>query len=291
VQLADGADAIAVFVDCDVSRPVLEKLKTAKCIVTESTGMDHIDAEAAKDFGIQVKNVPGYGTYAVAEFTFALMLMVTRRMYHAAAEVKMQGVFDVQAARGSDLHGKTLGVIGTGKIGRQVVEISKGFGMKVIAYDAMPDQDFARSLGFTYTDIPTVLSQSDIITLHIPYLPHTKHMINAEAFSKMKEGVFLINTARGELVDTEALVEALRVGRVAGAGLDVLEDERALKNPSGNLRDERIARTLLSDHIVMQMPNVIVTPHIAFHSKEADEDRVSRAVQEILSSAQPHSAS
>lgn len=282
VALADGADAIAVFVDCDVSRPVIEKISTAKLVVTESTGVDHIDTAAATERGITVKNVPGYGTYAVAEFTFALLLMVARRMYHAAVQVKMQGVFDVQAARGIDLHGKTLGVIGTGKIGKQVIEIAKGFGMHVLAYDVAPDNEYAQKMGFTYADIPTVAAQSDIVTLHMPYLPQTKHVINAEMFSKMKEGVILINTARGELVDTEALVEALRVGRVAGAGLDVLEDERALKNPTGNIRDENVARTLLSDHIVMQMPNVVVTPHIAFHSKEADEDRVSRAVSEIL---------
>lgn len=286
-QAAD-AEAISVFVDCDVSKPVLDALPKLRLIVSESSGIDHIDAAAAGERGIVVKNVPGYGAHAVAEFAFALMLMVSRRLYSAASAVREQGAYDIRATRGFDLHGKTLGVVGTGRIGKQVIAIGTGFGMNMLAYDVHPDVEHAAKSGYEYTDLKTLVSRSDIITLHVPYTNDSHHLIDADMFSSMKEGAVLINTARGELVDTAALVGALKAGRLSGAGLDVLEEERSLKSEASIIKNPEAAtamRALLADHILMELPNVVVTPHIAFHSKEADEDRVSRAVDEIISFA------
>jgi D-lactate dehydrogenase len=285
VQRAADAEVIAVFVDCDVSKAVIDAMPSLKLIVAESTGIDHIDAAAAKERGIAVANVPGYGVSSVAEFTFGLMLNLSRHITLASQEVKQSGKFDVRAFQGFDLQGKTLGIVGTGRIGSHVAEIGRGFGMKVIAFDAHPDQARAAELGFTYVTLPELAAQSDVITLHVPYMPETHHLISAELFARMKESVIVINTARGEVIDTLALVEALKSGKVAGAGLDVLEGEREL-HKEGDIIKMQVSeghdlRPLIGDHMLMDMPNVIVTPHIAFHSKEADLDRVSRAVDAI----------
>ena len=285
VQLAAGAEVIAVFVDCDVSKAVIERLPSVKLIVAESTGVDHIDMAAAKERGISVANVPGYGVSSVAEFTFGLMLNLSRHINLASQEVRDIGKFDVRAFQGFDLQGKTLGIVGTGRIGSHVAEIGRGFGMKVIAFDVHPDAARAAELGFTYVTLSELAAQSDIVTLHVPYMPETHHLINADLFARMKMGVLIVNTARGEVIDTVALVEALKSGKVAGAGLDVLEGERELHKEGAIIKmqvsEGHDLRPLIGDHMLMDMPNVIVTPHIAFHSKEADTDRVSRAVGAI----------
>lgn len=291
VQLAADAEVIAVFVDCDVSKAVIEAMPRVKLIVAESTGVDHIDMKYAEERGIKVANVPGYGVSSVAEFTFGLMLNLSRHINLASQEVRDIGKFDVRAFQGFDLQGKTLGIVGTGRIGSHVAEIGRGFGMKVIAFDVHPDQARATELGFTYVTLPELAAQSDVVTLHVPYLPETHHLINAPLFAQMKTGVIIINTARGEVIDTLALVEALKSGKVAGAGLDVLEGEREL-HKEGNLikmqvSEEHDLRPLIGDHMLMDMPNVIVTPHLAFHSKEADMDRVSRAVGAITAYITP----
>ena len=284
VDLAEGADVIMAFVDCDISRAVIEKLKTVKLIVAESTGIDNIDVTCANERGIPVVNVPGYGVAAVAEFTFGLILNLSRKIAFAAAQVRMEANFDVHAFQGFDLLGKTIGVVGTGRIGTHVIEIAKGFGMNVVAFDTHQDAARASSLGFTYLQLPELAAASDVVTLHVPYLPETHHLINADVISKMKDGVLLINTARGEVVDTLAFVAALKSGKIAGAGLDVLEGERELHSENhlmSGVADGNDLRPLLGDHMLMDMPNVIVTPHIAFHSKEADVDRVTRAVKAV----------
>lgn len=285
VQLAADAEVIAVFVDCDVSKAVIDAMPGLKLIVAESTGEDHIDMAAAKERGITVANVPGYGVSSVAEFTFGLMLNLSRHINLASQEVRDIGKFDVRAFQGFDLQGKTLGIVGTGRIGSHVAEIGRGFGMKAIAFDVHPDQARAAELGFTYVTLPELAAQSDVVTLHVPYMPETHHLINADLFARMKQGVLIINTARGEVIDTVALVEALKSGKVAGAGLDVLEGERELHKEGAiikmEVREGHDLRPLIGDHMLMDMPNVLVTPHIAFHSKEADLDRVSRAVGAI----------
>ncbi len=282
--LAAGAEAIAVFVDCNLSKEVIDLLPSVKLIVAESTGVDHIAMDYAKERGIRVANVPGYGVNAVAEFTFGLLLNLSRNIYLASEQVREHGTFDVRAFQGFDLEGKTIGIVGMGRIGSHVAQIAHGFGMQVIGYDPHPDEKRAAEIGFTYVTLPELAEKSDVITLHVPYIPETHHLINAELFARMKKGVILINTARGEVMDTAAFVEALRGGKVAGAGLDVLEGERELHREGElimEVAEGHDLRPLIGDHMLMDMPNVIVTPHIAFHSKEADADRVSRAVGEI----------
>lgn len=284
VHLAADAEVVTVFVDCDVSKEIIDQLTHTKLLVTESTGVDHINMAYAQEKGITVVSVPGYGTIAVAEFAFALLLDVSRRITEATMRIREKESFDTKSLRGFDLKGKTLGVLGTGRIGKHAIEIAHGFGMNVIAFDAHQDPTLTPSDTFSYVDIGTLAAKSDIITVHVPYLPETHHLLNAELFAKMKRGVVIINTARGEVIDTMALVEALKSGQVAGAGLDVLESEHSLHNEDtiltkGEHSDDSLR--VLGDHMLMHMPNVVVTPHIAFHSVEADIDRVSKVVKAV----------
>jgi len=183
---------------------------------------------------------------------------------------------NLEQYEGFDLAGKTLGVIGTGAIGRSVCQIARGIGMHVIAYDVAADQAFASATGITYDSIESLLAASDIVTLHVPSMPATHHLINAERLAEMKPGAYLINTARGEVVDTRALVATLESGHLAGAGLDVLEGEHALREEVDLLThgtvDPELWATLVADHSLIDMPNVIVTPHIAFNTKEAKRE-------------------
>ena len=181
------------------------------------------------------------------------------------------GDFSTTDLEGFDLYGKTLGVIGTGNIGRNVCRIAEGFGMEVKMFDRFPDMSIETSHA-RYASFDDLLANSDIVTLHVPYIPENKHLLNSDAFAKMKRGAYVINTARGELIDTGALVAALKDGRVAGAGLDVLEEERALKDDAVLMRDmESIEalQALIRDHVLVDMPHVVITPHIAFSSREA----------------------
>lgn len=271
-HLAEGADVVCVFVDCTVSREVLERLTNLRVLVAESTGTNHIDLEAAKERGVFVASVPGYGLHAVAEFTFALLLAVSRKVFAAYKEVSQEKVFHSRKFLGLDLFGKTIGVVGMGHIGTSVAKIAKGFGMEVVAFDTYQDPTVAASVGYSYVSLEELLQQSDVVTLHVPNIPETRHLINAAAIAKMKKGAILINTARGEVVETKALIDALKSGQLRGAGLDVLEGEQV------GLDGEELLR----------IPSVIITPHIAYHSREADMDRVGMAVQAILDYNKAH---
>ncbi|MFM7089126.1 MAG: NAD(P)-dependent oxidoreductase, partial [Candidatus Paceibacterota bacterium] len=266
---------------------VMEKLPQLKLIATRSTGFDHIDVSAATEKGVTVVNVPGYGSHTVAEFAFALLLNLSRKVYQANEKIRETADFSFLGLRGFDLHGKTLGVIGTGKIGKNVINIALGFGMKVIAFDLYPDQNLAKDKGFEYKTLEEVLSHADVITLHAPYTKENHHLLNKEMFSVIKKGAYLINTARGELVDTDALIVALSDGTLAGAGLDVLEGERELKEEleilsDPNKRDHiKDYKTLFEGKVLMDLPNVIVTPHLAFYSKEAEEEIIKTTIDNI----------
>jgi D-lactate dehydrogenase len=258
-----------------------------KFISTRSTGFDHIDCEYAESKGIKVSNVPAYGSYTVAEFTFALLLALSRKTCNAFDNLKQGANFNIFSLQGFDLYGKTIGVIGTGKIGKNVAKIAKGFNMNVIAYDIYPDMVFAKENNFEYKSLPEVISQADVLTLHVPYSKENYHLINKENISLMKKGVYIINTARGELIDTDALVWGLEEKIIAGAGLDVLEGERELKEEFEILADYSKAegikdyKILLEDHVLIDMPNVIVTPHIAFYSKEAEKSIIETTAENI----------
>jgi D-lactate dehydrogenase len=264
-------EAIAAFVWTKLDAELLEALPELRLILTMSTGYDHIDLETCRRRGITVCNVPHYGENTVAEHTFALILALSRRL-RAAQQWVYRPSTSIAELRGFDLYGKTLGVIGAGNIGLHVIRIARGFGMRVLAYDIRPQPLLAEVLGFTYTDLETLLRSSDIVSLHVPATPETYHMINRERLSMMKRGALLINTARGSVVDTEALLWALDEGILAGAGLDVIEGEEYIKEESILLRApvaEQTLRKVVQAYVLLHRDNIIFTPHIAFNSEEA----------------------
>lgn len=265
-------ELVSCFVYSDLSKPVLEKLPNLKCIATRSTGFDHIDVAYCREKGIIVCNVPEYGSNTVAEFTFALIINLTRKMYQSVNQAKQLN-FNHDEIRGVDLFGKTIGIIGLGKIGINVARIAKGFQMKTVVFNRSHDDALASEVGFSYVDLDTLLAESDIISLHLPLTPETKHIINAEAISKMKKGVFLINTARGGLIESESLMNGLKQQILGGVALDVLEEEQSLTDEAAVLnkhyKKEVDLKTLVLDHMLINHPNVLITPHNAFNSIEA----------------------
>ena len=296
LEQAKDAQIISVFINSMIDQTIIDALPNLKCISTRSTGYDHINVEYAKTKGISVATVPGYGAHTVAEFTFALMLALSRKLFQAHHQLREEGNFDFSNLTGFDLAGKTLGVVGTGKIGKNVVRISKGFAMNVLATDAFPDAAFAQETGIKYVDLPTLLLNSDIVTLHTPYMKETHHLINKENIKMLKKGALLINTARGELIDTDALVWALQNGIIAGAGLDVLEGERYMKeemslmtndnNAGDTMKTKEGFKMLLEDHELIQDHRVIATPHIAFSSQEAKAEILKITAENILAFTQ-----
>jgi len=270
-------EVLSVFVDYRITIDVLDWLPNLKFIATRSAGYDHIEVAAALQRGIVISRVPHYGTRTVAEYAMALLFALSRNAFRAYTDMlRNPGTADFEAYEGFDLCGKTLGVVGTGAIGRSVCTIARGIGMNVLAFDVTPDEAFAQSVGMTYLSLEEVLAQSDVVTLHVPSIPQTHHLLNAEKLALMKPGSYLINTARGEIVDTKALVAALNSGHLAGAGLDVLEGEHALREEAHLLAagsvDTAMWETLMADHALINMPNVIVTPHIAFNTIEAKRE-------------------
>lgn len=288
VEKAKDADIISVFVDSTVNKKIIDTLPNLKFIATRATGYNNIDYEYAKTKGIKISNVPAYGSHTVAEFTFGLILNLSRNIIKANNYIRESSDFNYfSTMEGFDLQGKTLGIIGTGKIGKNVLKIAKGFAMEVVAYDLYPDLVFAKENNFEYKSLKEVVGQSDIITLHTPYNKENHHLINKENISLMKKGVYLINTARGELVDTDALIWGLKEGIIAGAGLDVLEGEKELKeeieilSSSGRLTKIEDYKTLLEDRVLIDLPNVIITPHIAFYTREAVAEILKVTIENI----------
>ncbi len=266
-------EAIGVFVNSSVSKEVLAHFPNLQLVATLSTGYDHIDLDECRARGITVVNVPSYGENTVAEFAFALMLTLARKVYDAYHRVRESGSFSLEGLRGFDLYGKTLGVVGTGRIGRHMIRLARGAGMEVVAFDVYPDEAFAKEAGFRYLPLEDVLAKSDIVTLHVPYLPSTHHLLDDKTFALMKKGSYLINTSRGAVVNTDALVRALQEGRLAGAALDVLEEEGVIKDEvaflTGGHPEEHNLKVILENHALIDMPNVIITPHTAFNTWEA----------------------
>ncbi|MEK7630179.1 MAG: NAD(P)-dependent oxidoreductase [Patescibacteria group bacterium] len=266
-------DIISVFVGSPVTAKVIAKMPNLKFITTRSVGFDHVDLAACKKKGIAVAYVPGYGDNTVAEYAFGLLLNLTRKIYQAIDEVKEYCDFKQEGLRGVDLAGKTIGIVGTGRIGKQAIKIAKGFGLNVLAYDPFPNKDFAKEIDFQYVPLEELLKNSDFITLHAPYNKDTHHLINKKNILFIKKGAYLVNTARGGLVETDALVMALDKKILAGVALDVLEEEGETKEELELLMKNKINkeefRIILENHILMKMPNVLITPHNAFNSKEA----------------------
>ncbi|RME31225.1 hydroxyacid dehydrogenase [Candidatus Woesearchaeota archaeon] len=280
------AEAICTFIYSKVTRDVIEALPQLKLIVTRSTGYDHIDLAACRERGITVCNVPSYGENTVAEHTFALILNLSRNVHKSYLRT-IQNDFRIDDLRGFDLKGKTLGVIGAGHIGLHVIKIAKGFGMHVLAFDPKPQPFIADILHYRYASLDEIYTQSDIITLHVPLNEHTRHLINAEAIAKMN-GVIIINTSRGEVIDTDALYEGLKSGRIKGAGLDVIEQERLITEEHQLLAvspNKQDWKTLYENQEILKMPNVVFTPHNAFNSQEALERILETTVENITAYA------
>lgn len=268
-SLDRDAEIVSVFVNAPVPREIIERLPSLKLIATRSTGVNHIDIEAAKEHGVAVVNVPAYGGATVAEYAFTLLLMLTRRM-PAVLEESASAVPDRSHERGTDLNGKTIGIIGTGSIGQGMARIAKGFGMEVLGYDTQPNEEQAAAIGFGYVSLDELLAQSDVVSLHAPYVPETYHLLNADRLKTIKPGAIVLNTARGELVDTIALEAALQSGQVGAAALDVIENERLL-NPDTrvSLQDETLRYYTAALEALLQRPEVIITNHNAFNTEEA----------------------
>lgn len=264
-------DGLVIFIYSKVTKEVIDNLPNLKFIATMSTGFDHIDLEACKARGITVSNVSGYGETTVAEHTFALLLAISRRIIESYERVK-EGYFSPEDLTGFDLSGKTFGVIGIGSIGKHVIKIAHGFDMQVIGLKRSPDPELEKELGFKIVDMDTLLATSDVISLHIPYSPETHHIIHEASFEKMKKGVVLLNTARGPLIDTHALLKYVENGKVGGVGLDVCENEPLLREEKQILSKEfnkEDLLCLLEEKMLLLHKNVVLTPHNAFNSHEA----------------------
>jgi len=280
-------EVLAIFVGSRVTKEVIDALPNLRLVATRSTGFDHINLQACRTRNVAVTYVPGYGDNTVAEFAFGLLLNLTRKMYLAIDQLKETGSFALTGLRGTDLKGKTMGIIGTGRIGREAIRMAKGFGMEVVAYDPKPNPMAAGELGFRYVALEDLLAQSDAISLHCPLLPETTHLINKNNIKLVKKGAYLINTARGGLIETDALVSALRDGIIAGAGIDVLEEEGEMHEEMRILNQahpkEEELKTILQNHILMRMPNVLITPHNAFNSDGAMNRILNTTIENIES--------
>ena len=273
VSLAAGFDGVCVFVNDTVNETVVNRLHElgVKVIALRCAGFNNVDLDACKG-KLKVFRVPAYSPYAVAEHAMALLLTVNRKTHRAYNRTR-EFNFNLSGLTGFDLHGKTVGIVGTGKIGRIFADICRGFGMNIIAYDLFPNP----SAGLEYVDLDTIFRKSDVISLHCPLTPETYHLINDENVEKMKPGVLLVNTSRGGLVDTESLINGLKVGIIGGACLDVYEEEKALfyEDYSGNIvHDDNLVR-------LISMPNVLVTSHQAFLTKEALQNIAQTTIENL----------
>jgi len=269
LELVKDVDAIIVRSKPKVTRKVIENAPKLKVIGRAGVGLDNIDVEAAKEKGIEVVNSPAASSRSVAELTWALILAVARKVAFSDRKIR-EGEWAKKQAMGIELEGKTIGIIGFGRIGYQVAKIAKGFGMRILLYDVIKNEKFAKEVGGTFVELDELLKESDVVTIHVPLLPSTKHLINEEKLKLMKKNAILVNPARGPIIDTEALIKALKEGWIYGAGLDVFEEE-----------------PLPKDHPLTKLDNVVLTPHIGANTLEAQKRagiQIAEKVIEILKS-------
>jgi len=263
---AAGASAVCVFVNDRLDRACLENLATAgvRFVALRCAGFNNVDLAAARDTGMTVVRVPAYSPQAVAEHTVALLLTLNRKIHRAYNRVRELN-FSLSGLVGFDLHGKTVGIAGTGRIGRATAQIFRGFGCEVIAYDPFPSPDWAASHQVHLVTMDALLSRSDVLSLHLPLTPESHYLLNATSLARMKRGAYLVNTSRGKLIDTTALIESLKSGHLGGVALDVYEEEEGIffEDHSGAvLQDDELSRLLT-------FPNVLITAHQAFLTQEA----------------------
>lgn len=263
--LADGFPAVCPFVNDQLDRPVLERLWTggARLLALRSAGYSHVDVPAALELGFGVAHVPAYSPHAVAEHAVGMILALNRKLHRAYARVR-EGNFSLEGLLGFDLHGRTVGVIGTGAIGRAFARIMLGFGCRVVAFDPVPNEEL-RGAGVGYVDLETLFGSSDVVSLHCPLTPATHHLIDERAIGQMRPGVMLVNTSRGGLIDTAAAIEGLKSERIGALGLDVYEEE-------AGVFFEDLSWHVIQDDVLMRLltfPNVLVTAHQGFFTREA----------------------
>lgn len=276
-QLAQGKDAVCIFVNDECDRQVIDLLAEygIRLIALRCAGFNNVDMTAARG-RIPVVRVPAYSPHAVAEYAVTLMLSLNRKVYRSVYRTR-EGNFKLKGLMGFDMYGKTAGLIGLGKIARELAKILRGFGMNVVAYDPYPDRQFAEELRISLVTLDELYAQSDIISLHCPLTDDTKFIINEESIGKMKQGVMIINTGRGKLIRTEDLIEGLRTGRIGSAGLDVYEEEQNFfyeDRSDKMIDDDKLA-------LLLMMPNVIVTSHQAFFTREAMHNIAVTTLQNI----------
>lgn len=275
--LAAGHEAVCVFVNDQVDAAVIQRMKDigVRLVALRCAGFNNVDLKAASRAGLGVVRVPAYSPYAVAEHAVGMMLCLNRRYHRSWARV-LEGNFALDGLLGFDMRGKTAGVVGTGRIGQVLCRILQGFGCRILAYDTYPDAAL-RDAGVEYVDLPTIYERSDILSLHCPLTPETRHMIDAKAIESMKKGVMIINTSRGPLIDTVAVIAALKTGKIGYLGLDVYEEEQALffeDHSEQVIQDDTFVR-------LQTFPNVLITAHQAFFTKEA-VDNIARVTMENI---------
>nr|WP_325288132.1 2-hydroxyacid dehydrogenase [uncultured Bacteroides sp.] len=278
VILTQGVNVVCIFVNDTANAEVIRLMAQngVKLLALRCAGYNNVDLKAAAECGITVVRVPAYSPYAVAEYTVALMLSLNRKIHRAAWRTR-EGNFSLHGLLGFDMHGKTAGIIGTGKIAKKLISILRGFGMNILAYDLYPDYNFARENQVVYTTLDELYHSSDIISLHCPLTEQTKYLINDYSISKMKDGVMIINTGRGQLIHTNALIEGLKNKKIGSAGLDVYEEESQYfyEDRSDKIIDDDTLARLLSFN------NVIVTSHQAYFTQEALSNIATTTLQNV----------
>jgi D-lactate dehydrogenase len=283
IELASKYDIVSVFVYSKLDKEVLDKLPNLRMVATRSTGMDHIDCDECKKKKVVVMNVPTYGSNTVAEYTITLLLTVAKRIVPAHQSVE-EGEFSPEGLTGVDVFGKTLGVVGVGRIGQNVIKIARGLGMKVIGVERNRDEALAKKLHFKYATLDECLAQSDFVTFHVPAMKETYHLLNKKNIKQMKVGSFLINTSRGAVVETEAIIWALNNKILRGAGLDVTEEEDKLESVAmvtSRRPTKEDLQEVLSYHLLRDRDDVVFTPHNAFNTDEAIGRIIATTIENI----------
>ncbi|MDO8554168.1 MAG: NAD(P)-dependent oxidoreductase [Candidatus Micrarchaeota archaeon] len=273
-------ELLSVFIDCPIGKKELQQFPSLKYVVTRSAGYDHIDLKECKKRNISVYNVPDYGTETVAEYTILLMLAALRKFKACEDSLRSKAEIKPTELQGKEAFGKILGVVGTGRIGANVIKIANAFGMKIIAYDKFGNPEL-KKLGVKFVDFQELIKTSDVITLHLPLTKETYHMISEKELAKMKNGVIIINTARGGLIDIVALANAVNSGKVGGAALDVIEAEEIMTKENDvltkNIDSSKIKQAFVGN-ILLQNENVIIMPHMAYNTEEALEKILEKTI-------------
>jgi len=283
MELAGKYEVLSISIHSAIDKAIIDKLSGLKMIATRSTGVDHIDLAECKRRKIAVANVPEYGSRSVAEYAIALMLAVAKKIVPAHQSIE-EGEFSPEGLTGVDIFGKRLGVVGVGKIGENVIRIGKGLGMKILGVEKNQNPALAKKLGFKYADLETCLREADFVTLHVPSIPETFHLINKKNIKLMKDSAILINTCRGPVVETEAIVWALNNKKLRGVGMDVTEEEDKVESISmvtSNLPTKDDLQRVLSYHLLRDRDDVVFTPHNAFNTEEAIGRIIKTTVENI----------